>query len=67
MVGGFGKFSVPSRFQTFCPTLRPENTKFAPQNKEKPLSSGIEEASSLDITRAGKYTVAEWLRLWFEV
>ena len=31
------------------------------------LKKAIEEAGSLDVAKAGKYTVAEWLRLWFEV
>lgn len=31
------------------------------------LKQAIGEAGSLDVARAGKYTVAEWLRLWFEV
>ena len=31
------------------------------------LKTAIEEAGGLDVARAGKYTVAEWLRLWFEV
>lgn len=31
------------------------------------LKKAIEEAGSLDVVKAGKYMVAEWLRLWFEV
>mgnify|MGYP000015408782 CR=1 FL=1 len=31
------------------------------------LKQAIGEAGSLDVVKAGKYTVAEWLRLWFEV
>ena len=31
------------------------------------LKKAIEEADSLDVAKAGKYMVAEWLRLWFEV
>ena len=34
---------------------------------EEQLKKAIEEAGSLDVAKAGKYTVAEWLRLWFEV
>ena len=33
--------------------------------KEK-LQKAIEENQHVDITRIGKYTVAEWVRLWFD-
>ena len=32
--------------------------------KEK-LQKAIENNQHMDITRTGKYTVAEWVRLWF--
>ena len=31
------------------------------------LSVAIAESQQLDVTRTGEYTVAEWLRLWFEL
>ena len=34
--------------------------------KEK-LSKAIEESKKLDIVRSDEYTVAEWLRLWYEL
>ncbi len=34
--------------------------------KEK-LSVAIAESQQLDVSRSGEYTVAEWLRLWFEL
>ena len=34
--------------------------------KEK-LKKAMEEAKGLDIIRSGQYTVAEWMRLWFEI
>lgn len=34
--------------------------------KEK-LKSAIEESQQLDISKAGSYTVAEWVRTWYEV
>ena len=33
--------------------------------KEK-LQAAIEASKSLDVTRAGKYTVGEWMEVWFE-
>ena len=33
--------------------------------KEK-LQAAIEASKSLDVTRAGKYTVREWMEVWFE-
>ena len=33
--------------------------------KEK-LKKAMEEAQGLDVIRSGQYTVAEWMRLWFE-
>ncbi len=33
--------------------------------KEK-LTRAIEENTKVDVLRSGKYTVAEWVRLWFE-
>jgi len=33
--------------------------------KEK-LKKAMEEAQGLDVIRSGQYTVAEWIRLWFE-
>ena len=33
--------------------------------KEK-LKKAIEASKSLDVTRAGKYTVGEWMEVWFE-
>ncbi len=33
--------------------------------KEK-LERAIEENGKVDVSRSGKYTVAEWVRLWFE-
>ena len=38
-----------------------------PGRGEGEAEKAIEEAGSLDVAKAGKYTVAEWLRLWFEV
>ena len=34
--------------------------------KEK-LARAIEESKRLDVSRTNEYTVAEWLRLWFEL
>ena len=34
--------------------------------KEK-LAKAIEESKKLDIVRSDEYTVAEWLRLWYEL
>ena len=34
--------------------------------KEK-LVRAIEESKRLDVSRTDEYTVAEWLRLWFEL
>ena len=34
--------------------------------KEK-LSKAIEESKKLDVVRSDEYTVAEWLRLWYEL
>ena len=34
--------------------------------KEK-LAKAIEESKKLDIARSDEYTVAEWLRLWYEL
>lgn len=34
--------------------------------KEK-LKAAIRETQSLDFTKAGKYTVEEWMEVWFEV
>ena len=31
------------------------------------LSVAIAESHQLDVSRSGEYTVAEWLRLWFEL
>ena len=31
------------------------------------LSVAIAESQQMDVTRTGEYTVAEWLRLWFEL
>ena len=31
------------------------------------LSVAIAESQQMDVTRSGEYTVAEWLRLWFEL
>ena len=31
------------------------------------LSAAITESQQLDVSRSGEYTVAEWLRLWFEL
>ena len=31
------------------------------------LSTAITESQQLDVSRSGEYTVAEWLRLWFEL
>ena len=31
------------------------------------LSMAITESQQLDVSRSGEYTVAEWLRLWFEL
>ena len=33
--------------------------------KEK-LAQAIEKNGKVDVVRSGKYTVAEWVRLWFE-
>lgn len=30
------------------------------------LKAAIEEAKGLDVTRTGKYTVGEWMEVWFE-
>ena len=31
------------------------------------LSVAIAESQQLDVSRSGEYTVAEWLRIWFEL
>ena len=31
------------------------------------LSVAITESQQLDVSRSGEYTVAEWLRVWFEL
>ena len=33
--------------------------------KEK-LKAAMEKSTHLDVVRSGKYTVAEWVRLWFD-
>ena len=37
------------------------------RGKKEKLAKAIEESKKLDIVRSDEYTVAEWLRLWYEL
>ena len=66
LVVGWLTLSWPlTRFTCFVTEMVMFSTSRSVQRKEK-LAQAIEKNGKVDVVRSGKYTVAEWVRLWFE-